>query len=151
MIALPNRNHMMADTRPLPFKKPAKSNVPIRIGGSRGRTGCSTCKRRHIKCDENKPACNNCSRLSKTCDYLKPATIVASVKKTTVDLPILVHDPINHYSKLNHDDLGAMEFFYHVTTKQLGGPFSDNIWNRVIPLSAQHEPAIQSAIMAIGA
>lgn len=73
------------------------------------------------------------------------------MNKTNVHMPVLLHDPINHYSKWNHDDLSAMEFFYTVTTKQLGGPFSDNIWSRVIPLNAQHEPAIQSAIIAIGA
>ncbi|KAJ5319002.1 hypothetical protein MYU51_012683 [Penicillium brevicompactum] len=34
----------------------------------RGFTGCSTCRRRHVRCDEASPACNNCVRLGRECD-----------------------------------------------------------------------------------
>lgn len=34
----------------------------------RGFTGCSTCRRRHVRCDEASPACNNCVRLGRQCD-----------------------------------------------------------------------------------
>lgn len=37
-----------------PNKPPRKRNVV-----SRGRTGCLTCRRRRLKCDEAKPGCNN--------------------------------------------------------------------------------------------
>ncbi|PLB54892.1 hypothetical protein P170DRAFT_460887 [Aspergillus steynii IBT 23096] len=32
------------------------------------RTGCITCKTRHIKCDETKPHCNNCLRSRRLCE-----------------------------------------------------------------------------------
>ncbi|KAK4158764.1 hypothetical protein QBC43DRAFT_328401 [Cladorrhinum sp. PSN259] len=35
----------------------------------RSLTGCRTCRRRHVKCDENKPTCQVCSRLSLDCVY----------------------------------------------------------------------------------
>ncbi|KAL1857217.1 hypothetical protein Plec18167_004692 [Paecilomyces lecythidis] len=35
---------------------------------SRGRTGCLTCRRRRLKCDEAKPACNTCTRLNLKCE-----------------------------------------------------------------------------------
>lgn len=34
----------------------------------RGFTGCSTCRRRHVRCDEAFPSCNNCVRLGRECD-----------------------------------------------------------------------------------
>jgi hypothetical protein len=40
----------------------------IRRWHHRGFTGCSTCRRRHVRCDEASPACNNCVRLGRECD-----------------------------------------------------------------------------------
>ncbi|EFE44475.1 C6 finger domain protein, putative [Trichophyton verrucosum HKI 0517] len=34
----------------------------------RGFSGCSTCKKRHVKCDETAPACLNCTRRGIECD-----------------------------------------------------------------------------------
>jgi Fungal specific transcription factor domain/Fungal Zn(2)-Cys(6) binuclear cluster domain len=38
---------------------------------SRGRvrSGCLTCRKRKVKCDEHRPICFNCDRLSRTCVY----------------------------------------------------------------------------------
>lgn len=33
----------------------------------RTRTGCLTCRKRRIKCDERKPFCNNCEKSKKCC------------------------------------------------------------------------------------
>ncbi|KAI5962102.1 uncharacterized protein KGF55_003178 [Candida pseudojiufengensis] len=35
---------------------------------TRVRTGCWTCKKRHRKCDETKPACNNCKSTGRECE-----------------------------------------------------------------------------------
>lgn len=40
----------------------------VRRWHHRGFTGCSTCRRRHVRCDEASPACNNCVRLGLECD-----------------------------------------------------------------------------------
>ena len=38
---------------------------------SKSRKGCSTCKKRRVKCDELKPSCGNCARMKLTCGYLQ--------------------------------------------------------------------------------
>lgn len=38
-----------------------------RIIKRRTRTGCLTCRKRRIKCDERKPHCFNCERSKKLC------------------------------------------------------------------------------------
>ncbi|KAL2822021.1 fungal-specific transcription factor domain-containing protein [Aspergillus granulosus] len=51
--------------------------TPIRLSRnrkSRGRglrttTGCSTCRKRHLKCDEVKPVCGPCLKVSRQCVY----------------------------------------------------------------------------------
>ncbi|KAI1386731.1 uncharacterized protein F4822DRAFT_325315 [Hypoxylon trugodes] len=36
---------------------------------TRSKTGCSSCRRRKVRCDETKPVCNACTRLGLTCSY----------------------------------------------------------------------------------
>ncbi|KAH8680498.1 hypothetical protein BX600DRAFT_5 [Xylariales sp. PMI_506] len=36
---------------------------------TRSRTGCFTCKRRHLRCDEQRPFCGNCLRIQAPCEY----------------------------------------------------------------------------------
>ncbi|KAJ5992195.1 hypothetical protein N7451_007919 [Penicillium sp. IBT 35674x] len=40
----------------------------VRRWHHRGFTGCSTCRRRHVRCDEDSPSCKNCTRLGLECD-----------------------------------------------------------------------------------
>ncbi|OJJ51696.1 hypothetical protein ASPZODRAFT_12510 [Penicilliopsis zonata CBS 506.65] len=54
----------LAATRPTGPEKPAKRRNVI----SRGRTGCLTCRRRRLRCDEAKPSCNNCKRTNLECE-----------------------------------------------------------------------------------
>ncbi|KAH8121174.1 hypothetical protein ACSS6W_009931 [Trichoderma asperelloides] len=46
---------------------PARTSV--RKSHAKTRTGCKTCKRRKIKCDETRPSCRNCLKHSVTCDF----------------------------------------------------------------------------------
>ncbi|KAL7757128.1 hypothetical protein ACKLNR_014121 [Fusarium oxysporum f. sp. zingiberi] len=39
--------------------------------GLRRTTGCLTCRRRHVKCDEVKPRCGGCTRKKARCEYAK--------------------------------------------------------------------------------
>ncbi|KAL2004324.1 hypothetical protein VTN02DRAFT_3118 [Thermoascus thermophilus] len=54
----------------MPSPTPAVSEKPVRKRNvvSRGRTGCLTCRRRRLKCDEAKPACYSCTRLNLKCE-----------------------------------------------------------------------------------
>ncbi|KAH7009930.1 hypothetical protein EDB80DRAFT_714103 [Ilyonectria destructans] len=36
---------------------------------SRSRTGCLTCRQKHLKCDENRPFCANCVNADRPCEY----------------------------------------------------------------------------------
>lgn len=36
---------------------------------TKSRTGCQTCKRRHVRCDENQPKCLNCVKQNASCTY----------------------------------------------------------------------------------
>ncbi|KAI0152157.1 hypothetical protein F4776DRAFT_652599 [Hypoxylon sp. NC0597] len=40
-----------------------------RSRSARSKTGCSSCRRRKVRCDEGKPICNACTRLGLSCSY----------------------------------------------------------------------------------
>lgn len=65
--AMPMYNPYMQHAAPafpqFPLDYPEKRKVIKR----RTRTGCLTCRKRRIKCDERKPKCHNCERLKKVC------------------------------------------------------------------------------------
>lgn len=43
---------------------------PPRKSHTKSRKGCKTCKRRHIRCDEQFPQCRNCTKHNCRCDYM---------------------------------------------------------------------------------
>ncbi|KAJ3486719.1 hypothetical protein NLG97_g6559 [Lecanicillium saksenae] len=49
-----------------------------RARGLRVRTGCSTCRARHVKCDERKPACKRCYIGGRLCVYPLASQAVAN-------------------------------------------------------------------------
>ncbi|KAL4753905.1 hypothetical protein BDW72DRAFT_201136 [Aspergillus terricola var. indicus] len=42
--------------------------------GLRTKTGCVTCRKRHLKCDEVKPVCGPCFKVSCQCDYSRSSS-----------------------------------------------------------------------------
>lgn len=60
----------MTETSELPQSRPQPTapRKRVRRWHHRGFTGCSTCRRRHVRCDEASPICNNCTRLGLECD-----------------------------------------------------------------------------------
>ncbi|KAK9457129.1 hypothetical protein V1511DRAFT_492765 [Dipodascopsis uninucleata] len=45
----------------------------------KSRTGCRTCKKRRVKCDETHPRCLNCSNLGLTCSFLSASAMFQNV------------------------------------------------------------------------
>ncbi|GFF68415.1 hypothetical protein IFM47457_02054 [Aspergillus lentulus] len=97
----------------------------------KSRNGCLECKRRHIKCNENRPICSNCTVSERVCEYginvfkvtrpvdspncsaasasLSPATNLPSGRSSLSPNPGTPQDaPVN---------MLHMELFYHLHTE----------------------------------
>ncbi|KAB5518855.1 hypothetical protein GE09DRAFT_1208189 [Coniochaeta sp. 2T2.1] len=48
---------------------PTAEALRVRRYHTRNRTGCSTCRRRHVRCDEKRPSCSNCLVGQRACEY----------------------------------------------------------------------------------
>jgi hypothetical protein len=64
----------------------ASSPVPTRRkpiprkGHTKSRSGCYTCKKRRIKCQETRPLCGNCKKAGMTCEYpITPNSVERSI------------------------------------------------------------------------
>ncbi|KAF2269725.1 hypothetical protein CC78DRAFT_452857 [Lojkania enalia] len=70
--------------------KPRKPR-PSRAKGLRTTTGCLTCRKRRVKCDEKKPQCSQCSKAERVCIYGDIAsprtTLAADVGGAKADIP----------------------------------------------------------------
>lgn len=64
---------------------------PPRRSHTKSRKGCDTCKRRHIRCDENFPQCRNCTKHKIRCPYNDIP--VPDDRSTTPDKPDLMWTP----------------------------------------------------------
>ncbi|KAL4936593.1 hypothetical protein BDV06DRAFT_233258 [Aspergillus oleicola] len=67
----------MASDNPVRLTRGRKS----RGRGLRTNTGCATCRKRHLKCDEVRPVCGPCLRVSRQCGYSQSSGSRASVEQ----------------------------------------------------------------------
>ncbi|KAH7327359.1 hypothetical protein BKA65DRAFT_510456 [Rhexocercosporidium sp. MPI-PUGE-AT-0058] len=109
------------------------------------RTGCLTCKKRKIKCDETRPECDNCIKHTLVCAYAPPRALVlnpgAALSSTgalnlnLIDLELLHNYCTSTALSLHRDP--ATTRLWSITVPQLG--FShDYVLHGVLALSALH-------------
>ncbi|WQF79456.1 Putative zn(2)Cys(6) fungal-type DNA-binding domain-containing protein [Colletotrichum destructivum] len=122
------------------------------------RTGCITCKRRHRKCDEGRPACATCLTYQGYCGGY------AANNKQTLDRNRPIH-PKPARSQTKHDMLlepnyaslvfsGQLEkdhFDYWLAFTETTVLFRSDLLTQVIPQLSWKDPAIKHAALAIGA
>ncbi|EXJ66585.1 uncharacterized protein A1O5_10255 [Cladophialophora psammophila CBS 110553] len=124
-----------------------------RIGGSKVRSGCVTCKQRHIKCDEGRPHCQRCIRSKRECKgYVDP---VQSKKPAREGQAFVVYVPDPPYSitslpNMDWREKRSFNFFQNRTAGELAGYFRPELWSRFILTTAHHEDAIKHAVISIG-
>ena len=59
--------------------------IPIRKTHAKSRRGCTTCKQRHLRCDEAFPRCYNCFKHRSECHYPKAHYLAKSQNKVAVE------------------------------------------------------------------
>ncbi|KAF5250549.1 hypothetical protein FANTH_4186 [Fusarium anthophilum] len=57
----------MENPREMTLQSPMPTSNPTPVKGRRVRTGCLTCRERHLKCDEAVPDCMNCRKRGREC------------------------------------------------------------------------------------
>jgi Fungal Zn(2)-Cys(6) binuclear cluster domain/Fungal specific transcription factor domain len=129
------------------------------------RTGCITCKRRHIKCDEAKPHCSNCLKSRGHCEGYSagrknkkppgPVQVVwdsmqvARASQPRVPIPCLDPDALNF-----QDDAGMRyfgEFVDLVNAPWTTAATNGDLWAVTLLQLAHGNQTLRHAAIAIGA
>ncbi|KAK6839242.1 hypothetical protein PG987_005108 [Apiospora arundinis] len=144
---------------PILKPKPDKQKTS-RTSTPKVRTGCITCKKRHIRCDEGRPYCHNCIKSQRLCGYAntrqptttapltiakRPASCAASPQKQT-----LLDADFSDFT----DATGARYFDEFAKLMQgywLTGTSNRDFWGATAPQFARTNPLCRHAAMAIGA
>ncbi|KAI8634132.1 hypothetical protein F5Y19DRAFT_200576 [Xylariaceae sp. FL1651] len=124
---------------PTPSTSKSDSNQKPRMerrGHTKSRNGCYNCKRRRIKCQENRPSCKHCVKTGLKCEY--PV------------VPQVTHQPQHQIPLFSLQD---MRFFQHFLLAcsphhPLG---NDSIWTHEVPCLSQNHEYLMHAILGLAA
>ncbi|KAI2614677.1 uncharacterized protein GGS25DRAFT_527696 [Hypoxylon fragiforme] len=149
--------------------KQKKQPKHSRVSAPKTRTGCITCKRRHIKCDEAKPHCSNCLKARRHCEgYPEPRSAADapgfvqfcwdSRPTTTITRRarprLLLSPPLNTESLAFRDGVAALyfqEFVALVRGPWITAASNGDLWGVTLPQLARNNDTLRQAAIAIGA
>ncbi|KAK0712326.1 hypothetical protein B0T21DRAFT_376414 [Apiosordaria backusii] len=122
------------------------------------RTGCITCKNRHVKCDERKPTCSRCEKARMECHgYLAKTdhkTTRKSNKSATVrggPRPLQMIRPAPSPLFCTEKDIIYHDFYRYSLVNDLAGYLHADFWSRIVLCESIRDDCVQHAILAIGA
>ncbi|KAM7222660.1 hypothetical protein V8F06_001847 [Rhypophila decipiens] len=122
-----------------------------RSGGPKVRSGCDTCKKRHLKCDEAKPSCHRCLKWRGYCEgysNLSPSRANGDVDN---ELQLLV-EPDSASKVFKHDWEKTYFDNWQALAANLGGEwFQLDLFSRTVPQLSHEEPFVRYAAIAVGA
>ncbi|KAE8345085.1 hypothetical protein BDV24DRAFT_126227 [Aspergillus arachidicola] len=113
----------------------------------RSKTGCRTCRARHIKCDESPgTVCQNCTSTGRICEGYDICRLPH--KRTVVCLP----DIANRLCWImNSDEKRCFSYFHHHSISNLTSFFDSPLWQRLVKQLSHIEPAVYHAANVLGA
>ncbi|KAL6694536.1 hypothetical protein J3F84DRAFT_377157 [Trichoderma pleuroticola] len=118
------------------------------------KTGCLTCKKRRVKCDEAKPSCKRCVSTGRVCDGYgiwdsSKAPGKLKVKRAGALSNTIVLSQVQGVSGKSHSI--GFEYFRRYTINKLPGVFESGFWNSLVFQACVEDPAVLHAATALGA
>ncbi|EWG48809.1 hypothetical protein FVEG_08472 [Fusarium verticillioides 7600] len=127
----------------------------VRAFSRKTRTGCLTCKKRHKKCDEEKPTCRRCRDGGYVCDGYTPQSKAVTTKTQTRTLPILAAKATPTLPLLPGDALESNYYVYFfsdiISQLEITPYLNREFWNRNILVPSQSSECVRHAVLALGA
>ncbi|KAI2829288.1 transcriptional regulator family: Fungal Specific TF [Aspergillus niger] len=122
-----------------------------RASGPRSRTGCSTCRIRHVKCDEQKPECYQCKRTGRKCDGYSESRPGNNHQPVVPSKPMMTVDHRMVLRPGTQKERHYLYFFSSQTARALSGVFESDLWMRHLPQLSECEPVVRHATAAVSA
>ncbi|KAM7202671.1 hypothetical protein V8F33_002597 [Rhypophila sp. PSN 637] len=126
--------------------QPGAARKRTRASKPKVRTGCKTCKIRHLKCDEAKPACRQCSKVRMVCDGYDHHRSPSSGESTS---PTPSLSPSR--TKYSTHDIPYLDFFRYQLIDDFAGSSCTDFWSRVVLCEAMTSDSVRHITLAIAA
>lgn len=116
------------------------------------KTGCRTCKKRRIKCDEAKPICGKCAKSKFHCEGYDGATVQAPQPlKPSLD-PIPLQPRLSsNVEFLSETEFQYFDYFRDNLVRDFSWYFNAGLWNHLVPQACYMEPSLRSLSISISA
>ncbi|KAJ5332805.1 uncharacterized protein N7506_006588 [Penicillium brevicompactum] len=126
--------------------RPRHSPPNSRIGASKSRSGCKTCKIRRVKCGEERPKCLRCTSTGRKCDFegdevSRPAPLTTG--------PLVPSYTLSSSPNSGRRERRAFEYYFQHAAKYLSGGMDIDFWTSVVPQVCRSEPPVWDAVIAI--
>ncbi|ETN41990.1 uncharacterized protein HMPREF1541_03929 [Cyphellophora europaea CBS 101466] len=133
---------------PIPVEKGPQSSR-VRQWHSKTRTGCDTCKRRRVKCTEERPVCRKCSLGGRDCIYLEPPKAKLFEPKTVS--PSQSSPTASLTPPAEPEEQRALQFFNEKTALAMATftDFTKRFWQSAIPQVAATEHSVRHMTIAL--
>ncbi|KXT08253.1 hypothetical protein AC579_8922 [Pseudocercospora musae] len=123
---------------------------------SKSRSGCTTCKKRHIKCDEKKPACANCVSRGLDCPFQDSTARESTRSPAHSQTPRSTSsDASTVLSRTSDVSIIHLElynqFIFHVCPTFTGQPLHDENYRNLIIRSGFKHHFLLNEMLGIGA
>ncbi|RAL02825.1 Zn(II)2Cys6 transcription factor [Aspergillus ibericus CBS 121593] len=127
-----------------------EAKVRHRRSSKKSRTGCRTCRMRHVKCDETPGMCQRCTSTGRKCDGYDSQRLPS--RRTTGALSELAPGIAHRFRwKLTSDEQRCISFFQNRVGPVIVGYFDCVLWQRLVLQISQEEPAAFHAVVAFSA
>ncbi|PYI02318.1 hypothetical protein BO78DRAFT_351839, partial [Aspergillus sclerotiicarbonarius CBS 121057] len=127
-----------------------EDKVRLRRSSKKSRTGCRTCRMRHVKCDETPGMCQRCTSTGRNCDGYDSQRLPS--RRTASSLTELAPGIAHRFRwKLTSDEHRCISFFQNRVGPSIVGYFDCVLWQRLVLQISQDEPAAFHAVVAFSA
>ncbi|KAM3503408.1 hypothetical protein MY11210_008725 [Beauveria gryllotalpidicola] len=110
-----------------------------KLWAPRVRTGCLTCRKRHVKCDETKPVCLKCIAGHRECTYLRSPPTESAVRRSLYPAPVIG----------TAQELSLSRYFIGNVIIFLADEFNGDFWRYSLPQFMHNVEAIWHGSNAI--
>ncbi|KAL8739813.1 MAG: hypothetical protein Q9190_007418, partial [Brigantiaea leucoxantha] len=133
--------------------KGSKGSGRSRAGGYHVKTGCLTCKIRHVKCDEEKPICYKCRSTGRVCDgyEAKPQAITKLDQQARTDrsLSVPIVRGLGFWTRGTQEERRSFDYFQSQTVRDLAFALNSSL-DQLILQTSHHSDAVRHAAIALG-
>jgi hypothetical protein len=124
----------------------------VRASLPKVKTGCVTCKKRRVKCDECKPICNRCQKSSRACSYQNQQPTIS--EDVSIQIKLRYSAPRSPPLKIGFSsdaERCSFDSFRQIPAGVLGEGLGWPNWGSVVLQNSESDPALRHAVIALGA